>query len=132
MSQAQPFDFNAAIQKAIAEFESAAGAKNASKLAAFYTEDATLLPPGSTLIKGRPNIQGFWQSFLDAGAGDPKIRTVSVESSGELAYEIGTYDAIVPKPGGGTVQSSGKYLVVWKRQADGSVRIAADMFSPNE
>jgi ketosteroid isomerase-like protein len=94
-------------------------------------EDATLLPPGSPLIKGRSNIQNFWQSFLDAGAADPKLRTVFVEASGELAYEIGTYDAIVPKPGGGTIPSSGKYLVVWKRQSDGSIRMAADMFSPN-
>jgi uncharacterized protein (TIGR02246 family) len=131
MSATQPFDFKTAIQKAISAFESAANAKNPSGLAAFYAEDATLLPPGSPLIKGRSNIQTFWQNFLAAGASDPKLRTVSVESSGELAYEIGTYDAIVPKPDGtGTARSSGKYLVVWKRMADG-VKIVADMFSPN-
>src|SRR6266568_3790856 len=131
MSQTQPFDFKSAIQKAIAEFESAANAKSASKLASFYTDDATLLPPGSPLINGKSNIQRFWQTFLDAGAGDPKLRTVSVESSGELAYEIGTFDAIMPKPEGGSGRSSGKYLVVWKRQGDGSIKMVADMFSPD-
>ena len=132
MSQTQPFDFRSAIQKTIAEIESAAAAKSASKLASFYTDDATLLPPGSPLINGKSNIQRFWQTFLDAGAADPKLRTVSVEASGELAYEIGTYDAIMPNPqGGGTARSSGKYLVVWKRQATGNIKIVADMFSPN-
>jgi ketosteroid isomerase-like protein len=56
---------------------------------------------------------------------------VSVESSGDFAYEIGTYEAIVPMPGGGTGPSTGKYLVVWKRQSDGNIKMVADMFSPN-
>jgi len=130
MSATQPFDFKAAVQKAITAFESAARAKNASALAAFYLEDATLLPPGSPAIKGRSNIQNFWQGFLAAGASDPTIRTTSVESSGELAYEIGTYEVTMPKPdGSGTERSLGKYLVVWKRAGDG-LKIAADMFSP--
>ena len=131
LSQTQPFDFKSAIQGAISEFESAAKEKNASRLASFYIAEATLLPPGSPMIKGASNIQRFWQSFLDAGAGDPKLRTVSVESSGELAYEIGTFDAIMPKPEGGSGRSSGKYLVVWKRQGDGSIKMVADMFSPD-
>jgi uncharacterized protein (TIGR02246 family) len=131
MSQTQPFDFKSAIQRVINEFEAAFNAKSAAKLASFYTDDATLLPPGSPPIKGRSEIQRFWQNFLDAGAADGKLHTVSVESSGELAYEIGTYDATVPLAQGvGTVRSSGKYLVVWKRQADG-VKLVADMFSPN-
>src|SRR5262245_13017262 len=132
MSAASAFDFKTGIQKAIAEFEIAGKARNASALAAFYAEDATLLPPGSPLIKGRSNILAFWERFLGAGAGEPKLHTVSVESSGELAYEIGTYDATLPKPDGtGTETSSGKYLVVWKHMADGSLKIVADMFSPN-
>ena len=125
----KPFDFKSAIQRAITEFEGAAKVKDASKLASFYTADATLLPPGSPMIKGQSNIQRFWQTFMEAGAGDPKLRTVSVESSGDLAYEIGTFEATMPKPEGGTGRSSGKYLVVWKRQNDGNIKIVADMFS---
>jgi uncharacterized protein (TIGR02246 family) len=131
MSQAPAFDFKAAIQKAITEFESAAKAKNPSRLAGFYAKDATLLPPGSPMIKGSSNIQAFWQSFMDAGAADPKLHTVSVESSGDLAYELGTYEATMPKPEGGAGRATGKYLVVWKRQSDGSIKMVADMFSGN-
>jgi uncharacterized protein (TIGR02246 family) len=132
MSATQTFDFKTAIQKAITEFENAANAKSGSKLASYYAEDATLLPPGSAMIKGRADIQNFWQGFLDAGAADPKLRTTFVESSGNLAYELGTWDAIVPKPDGtGTARTSGKYLVVWKHMADGTLKIVADMFSPN-
>ena len=85
MSQAQPFDFRKRIEAAIREFENAANAKNAAGLAAFYAEDATLLPPGSPLIKGRSSIQAFWDGFIKAGASDPKLQVVHVESSGDLA-----------------------------------------------
>jgi ketosteroid isomerase-like protein len=132
MSQAQPIDFKSAIQKAVAGFEAAATNKNASQMASFYSADATLLPPGSPAIQGQGNIQGFWQGFLDAGAAEPKIQTLSVESSGDLAFEIGTYSAIMPNPQTGVPgPSSGKYLVVWKRQSDGTIKMVADMFSPN-
>src|SRR5688572_22887145 len=120
MSQAQPFDFRSAIQSAIAEFETAVKAKDAPKLATFYAEDATLLPPGSPMIRGRSNILEFWRGFLAAGASDPKLTIVSVEHSGDLASEIGTYEARVPDPVTGTVgPASGKYLVVWKRSGGG-------------
>jgi uncharacterized protein (TIGR02246 family) len=133
MSQVQAFDYKTAIQKAIAEFEAAAGAKSASRIAAFYADQATLLPPGAPMIQGRSNIERFWQGFLDAGAGDARLQTVSVDSSGELAYEIGTYDAMVPRAEGtGTVHQSGKYLVVWRRMSDNTIKMVADMFSANE
>ena len=132
MSQSQSFDFRQAIERAIAEFESAAKAKNASAMTAFYTDEATLLPPGSPLIKGRSNIQTFWKGFLDAGAADPMLRVLTVESSGDLAYEIGSWDAIMPNPATGKVgPASGNYLVVWKRQPDGTIKMVADMFHPN-
>jgi len=132
MSHAQPLDFKTAIQNAVSEFEHAGNMKNVSKVVSFYAADATLLPPGSPMIKGRSAIQTFWQGFIDAGASDAALRTVSVESSGDLAYEIGTFDANLPTPSKGTVRTAGKYLVVWKRQPDGQIKIVADMFSPNQ
>jgi uncharacterized protein (TIGR02246 family) len=125
------FDFRAAIENAIAAFEKAANAKDAASLASFYADDATILPPGSPAVKGRANIQAFWQAFLNAGASDPKLRVVEVGSSGDLAYEVGTFEANMPNAQGAIARTGGKYLVVWKRQPDGSIKMVADMFSSN-
>src|SRR5439155_23888272 len=120
MSQpAGNFDFRAAIEKAIGTFERAANTKDAAAIGRIYAPDATLLPPGSPAIKGRANIQAFWQSFFNAGASDAKLRVVEVMSSGETAYEIGAFEANMPLPQGGTARATGKYVVVWKHQADG-------------
>jgi uncharacterized protein (TIGR02246 family) len=130
MSQTQrDFDFRSAIEAAIATFEKAANEKDVETIANTYAEDATLLPPGAPLIKGRANIRAFWQSFLDAGASDAKIRPAEVGSSGDLAYEIGTFQANLPKPEGGVAPASGKYVVAWRRQADGNIKIVADCFN---
>ena len=125
------FDFRSAIEEVIAQFEKAANAKDAATIANMYTDDATLMPPGSPPIKGRNNIQQFWQSFMDAGAGDVKLRVTEVNSFGDTAYEIGSFEANLPNPQGGTVRGQGKYVVIWKRQPDGSIRLHVDIFNMN-
>ena len=127
----QKFDFRKAIENEIAKFEAAANAGDAAAIANIYSEDATLLPPGSPQIKGRADIQAFWQGFLSAGASDAKLRVVDVGVSGDMAYEIGAFEAKLPVPEGGTAPGTGKYVVVWKRQGDGSVKMVADIFNLN-
>ena len=80
----------------------------------------------------RLGIRDFWKAFLEA-ASDPVVRPVFVEGTGDVAYEIGEYQVTLRNPqGGGTSRQHGKYLVVWKRQSDRSLKMVADMFSPNE
>ena len=125
-------DYRTEVENAIQIFEKAAKAKDATTISSLYDENATLLPPGAPPIKGRQNIRDFWKNFLEAGAVDPVVRPVSVEGAGDLAYEIGEYQVTLPNPqGGGTSRQHGKYLVVWKRQSDGSLKMVADMFSAN-
>ena len=125
------FDFRAAIEKAISSWERAANAKDVATLANLYTEDATLLPPGSPPVKGRKSIQQYWQGFFDAGASDAKLRVMDVASFGDLAYEIGAFEANLPTPQGVTARTQGKYVVIWKRQPDGNIKLHVDMFNTN-
>jgi uncharacterized protein (TIGR02246 family) len=119
------------IEQIIEQFVKAANAKDVNTMASLYAEDATLLPPGQPAIKGRNNIRDYWQGFLAAGASDPVLKIVSVETSGDLAYEIGQWTANMPAPDGGSARAAGKYLVVYRRQQDGSLKMVADMFSAN-
>jgi uncharacterized protein (TIGR02246 family) len=128
---ASEFDFRAAIESVIAVFEKAANIKDAATIANLYADDATLLPPGSLPINGRNNIQQFWQGFFDAGASDAKVQVQEVNAVGDTAYEIGAFEANLPSPQGGTARQQGKYVVVWKRQSDGGVKILVDIFNTN-
>jgi ketosteroid isomerase-like protein len=97
----------------------------------FYASDAVLLPPNAPQMAGTDAIKAFWKGLLDGGAADVAIQSGSVDSSGDLAYEVGTYSFTMPDEKGGKLQLSGKFVVVYKRQANGSLLAVADMFSPN-
>ena len=115
-----------------AQFARNANAKDLDALIRdFYANDAVLLPPGAPPIRGAEAIKTFWKGMLDAGAAEVSLQTQSVDSSAEIAYEIGAYSFTMPDGKGGKNHLSGKFLVVYKRQANGSLRAVADMFSPN-
>lgn len=119
------------IRALVQEFEKSAAARDSLAIAALYAESATLLPPGQTPIQGRQNIQTFWQGFIDAGASDARLTPTAIRGSEPCFYEIGHYSAMMPQPTGGTARGTGRYLVVWERQSDGTLKIAADMFGPD-
>jgi uncharacterized protein (TIGR02246 family) len=124
-------DYRTEVLAIAQAWERCASARDARGIAALYTENATLLPPGQSAISGRQNIQQFWQGFFDAGASDARRKSVQISGSGDLAYEVGEYSAMMPQPSGGTAPGTGKYLVVFERQQDGQLKMVADMFSPN-
>lgn len=124
-------DPEAEIRALVQQFEEAAAAKDSRAIAALYADSATLLPPGVSPIQGRQGIQAFWQGFLDAGASDAKLTPKTIRGSEPVFYEIGQYSAMMPQPAGGTARGTGRYLVVWERQPDGTLKIAADMFGPD-
>ena len=122
----------AEVEQLSATFSRNANAKDLNALIRdFYVDDAVLLPPGSPAINGAGAIRDFWKGLIDAGAADVALKTASVDSSGELAYEIGEYSFTMPDGTGGKAPMAGKYLVVFKRQTNGTLRAVADMFSGN-
>ncbi len=98
------------------KFEQAFHQTDAAGVAGLYTENAYILPPGSEMKRGRAAIQSFWQAVMESGVKEAKLETLDVEEGGEnLAREIGRY-VLTIQQGSETVQSPGKYVVVWKQQ----------------
>jgi uncharacterized protein (TIGR02246 family) len=95
-------------------------------VAALYTEDATALPPGSAMVKGRAAIAAMWKAMAEQVT-DPKVTTLDVKALGtSAAREIGTFSL---KTKGPTPQEvSGKYVVVWEKVGNGW-KLAADIWN---
>lgn len=102
-----------AVEAGNRAFAAAFGTGDAAAVAALYTEEAVLVPPGAPLVTGRPAIAAFWQGAMDAGTKAVALTTAEVESAGDLAYELGTAKL---SAGDGSV-SEARYIVVWKRVA---------------
>ena len=82
-------------------------------IGSLYTEDATALPPGSPMAKGRAAIEVMWKSMAEQ-VDDLKLTTLDIKSLGpSAAREIGTFrlKAKGPTPR----ELTGKYVVVWEK-----------------
>ena len=121
------------IHRLDAEFMKAANARNAAALVkAFYAPDAVLMPPNHGAVEGRAKIQGFLQGLIDSGLTSIKLETTTVASAGDLAYGRGRYTLDLTPPGGAPVQDVGKYIVVYRRQANGTWRAVSDIFNSDQ
>jgi uncharacterized protein (TIGR02246 family) len=118
-----------AIEESNLKFGEAARQGDAAALAALYTEDATLLPPNSEMIKGREGIEAVWSAVIQMGAKGVVFTTVDVYGSGDLAYEVGNYVLTIQPEGQEPIEDKGKYVVVWKQIADGSWKMHVDIWN---
>jgi uncharacterized protein (TIGR02246 family) len=134
LSCAQPEKMDvAAVRQTIeagnAKFVEAFNRGDAAGVAALYTDDATLLPPNSEMVQGREGVQNFWNGGFQMGLKEVALTTVNVGGSGDTAYEIGKYTLKIQPTGQEAMSDSGKYLVVWKRQADSAWKLHADIWN---
>ena len=115
-----------AVRDADAEWSRVASAKDLDKTVSFYADDAMVLPPNQPIVTSKTGIRNLWKGFLDS-LRDINWQTTRVEmaKSGDMGCLIGTY-AMTMKDG---TKDAGKYCEVWKKQADGKWKVAADMFS---
>lgn len=119
----------AAIRDTARAFVAAANAKDGARIGMLYAEDAVLMPPNQDMVRGRSQIQAYWQGLLDGGAKDVSLSTTHVATSGNVGYEAGTYQFTMAPPGAQPVTDRGKYVVGLRRQRDGKWRLVHDIFN---
>ena len=119
------------IEAALVTFTAAFNSGDGAKVAAHYAEDAAVFPPGSPRVDGRAKIQEFWQGAITAGLTDLTLKAVEVYGAGDLAYEVGEVSYSAPDSSGQRKTSIGKYIVVWKKDQDGTWRLYRDIWNSN-
>ena len=104
-------------------------AADAGQLAELYTADAFVLYPNQPAVAGRDAILAYFKSFFaEFAQEDFGLTSEELEVVGPWAFDRGTYRwKGVPRAGGDAVEDNGKYLVILRRQADGSWKVARDM-----
>lgn len=124
----------AAIRAASQEWSNAASSRDLEKAVSFYADDATYNPPGAPLAAGKDAIRKVWAGVVAIPGGNLSWVTSKVEvaRSGDLAYDTGAYTLTKNNAGGKPVTTKGKYVVVWKKQADGKWKVIQDIDNPDQ
>jgi uncharacterized protein (TIGR02246 family) len=119
----------ATIQSLNDKFAQAFNAGDAAAVAALYTEDALILPPGGEMMKGKSAIQAFWKGATEQ-LGNGKLTTVDVKPLGNGAVrEIGTFS--FRTKGAQPQDITGKYVVVWEKVGS-DWKLATDIWNTNK
>jgi ketosteroid isomerase-like protein len=123
------------IEKMNDEMAEAMIAGDYEKNMTFYTDDVVSLPSYDEMMKGKEEIR---KSISDMKNSDWKIKdfdfeTVSIETNGDIVTEIGKYKMEMRNDKmDQTMKDEGKYLTMWEKQADGSLKIKTEMWNSNK
>jgi ketosteroid isomerase-like protein len=121
----------AEIEGRAEDFSKAFATHDAAAMAAFYTADARFLAPNMPMIEGRAGIEAFGKEMFAAGGQSLELDTVDVLDGGDLEIEVGNYTMGIQPPDSDSLVDNGKYVAVWKRDVDGSLKMAIDTFNTN-
>jgi uncharacterized protein (TIGR02246 family) len=120
-----------AIREADMQFSKAGAAKDLEGLIAFYADDAALLEPNAPLAMGKDAIRTAWSNLIATPGFGVSWKPTKAEASrgGDMGYTIGTYELTMHDPSGKPQTDRGKYVTVWKKQADGTWKSVVDIFN---
>ena len=119
----------AQIEQAEARFSDAFNRGDIQTLAAMYDPDAVVLAPNAPPMRGRQNIEALWSGARQQGFKTLNLVVNSVEVIGNHAIELGSYTLVIQPPGLAETTDRGKYMVLWRREPDGTWMLYRDMFN---
>jgi ketosteroid isomerase-like protein len=120
-----------AIRYADLVWSKAAEAKDLERVLAVFADGASELAPNVPIATGKEALRKVWAQYFATPGFAISWQPTKVEASGggDLGYSMGTYTLTTNDPAGKPVTDRGKYVTVWKKQADGSWKVVADIFN---
>ena len=123
--QTQIEDLNKEMVKAMLE-------GNVEKSLSLYTDDAISMPSNEPIREGLAEIKKGVEEMNSSGmkviSFVPTVRKVIPD--GNLVTEIGSYKIKLTVPGmDQPVEDHGKYLTLWEKQPDGSLKIKVETWN---
>lgn len=115
------------------QFAAAYSSGEAEAVAALYTADAVVLPSNSPAAEGQQAILELYKRQLSQGPAKIRIASQETELAGDWAYDRGSVTiTLTPKGAKGPVEIPARYLVILRRQPDGSWKVYRDIDNTSE
>lgn len=109
----------------------AAKGQDVEQIISFWSDNATVLPPGAPPIKGKAAIRAYVKESLAI----PGFRIhwspdfAEVSEDGTMGYTTGENQVTVPGPDGKLTTIIGRYTAVWRRDSAGDWKCVFDIWN---
>ena len=118
------------IRKIDEAWSHAAETGDLNGVVALYDSNGAILPFKAPMATGPEAIRQVWSALMAMPGYSLKFSpaSISVAKSGEMAWEVGTFELTLNDPQGKATTIPGKYVVTWKKTS-GAWKVAADIFN---
>jgi ketosteroid isomerase-like protein len=98
--------------------------------ARFYADDAQIIGPGGLRVTGRAAVDRYWTS-IPAGS-TWRLDVLDAGGGRNSPWQLGRSTLVTPsRSNDGTTNTSVvDFVAIWKRQADGTLKLYIDMYVP--
>jgi len=124
-------DMRQAVEAFVTKYLNAYNRKDAAGVAALYTEDGILVPPGP-IATGKPNIEKAWRAVFDSGRTCLRYEIQEVQEEGNLVWSVGQFTVMAPDESGALQERQGNFANVYQWEGDElKFRVHAFNFLPS-
>lgn len=113
-------DVRQAVEAFVTKYLDAYNRKDAAGVAALYTADGFLVPPGP-ITTGRENIEKAWRAVFDAGRTGLRYEIQEVQAEGNLVWSVGRFTVMAPDERierGALQERQGNFANVYQWESD--------------
>jgi len=130
LADSRPFlDVQSLIRNLAQDFVTSFNTGNYDQAGALFAQDGAFMAPHYDPAYGPKAVEHLLRQIGESGYEDLRLETVRVETSGDMAMEIGRYTVGIRQADGTVRADRGKYVKVWRRL--GAWLIVADCWSSN-
>ena len=121
----------AALARADKAWSEAAVSKDVERVVSFWTDDATVYPPGQPAVVGKDALRRYvTEGFAIPGFSIRwETRAFEVSASGDMAYGLGTNVVTMNDAQGKVMTERGRGVTVWRKGKDGSWKCVVDVWN---
>lgn len=120
-----------AVEAFVTKYLDTYNKKDASGVAALYTDDGVLVSPGP-IATGRQSIEKAWRAAFDAGRTGLKYKIQQTQADGNLVWSVGQFTVMAPDEKGTLQERQGNFANVYQWEGNElKFRVHAFNFSPS-
>jgi ketosteroid isomerase-like protein len=97
----------------------------------YFAPDATAYPQGAPKVMGTEALRAMLTDMMSAPGFSLQWTPskAEVSAAGDMGYTVGTYTTTGNDAAGNPMTEQGKYITIWKKQADGQWKAVEDIFN---